>query len=96
MEEVKSPRNKLDIEVNVDTDEAQERIERLTQAAEKCAKAFEELGDTIVNVGSLLNGNQANADPIEITALLDEKALTEALKRDERISKMNEIRDRRF
>ncbi|MGF9852053.1 hypothetical protein ABHN09_10750 [Bacillus paramobilis] len=54
MEEVKGPRNKLDIEVNVDTDEAQERIERLTQAAEKCTKAFEELGDAIANLGALI------------------------------------------
>ncbi|HDR6318298.1 TPA: hypothetical protein QCU53_005152 [Bacillus thuringiensis] len=54
MEEVKSPRNKLDIEVNVDTDEAQERIERLTQATEKCTKAFEELGDAIASVGALI------------------------------------------
>jgi hypothetical protein len=54
MEEVKSPRNKLDIEVNVDTDEAQERIERLTRATERCTKAFEELGDAIANVGALI------------------------------------------
>ncbi|ABK88162.1 hypothetical protein BF32_5499 (plasmid) [Bacillus thuringiensis] len=54
MEEVKCPRNKLDIEVNVDTDEAQERIERLTQAAEKCTKAFEELGDAIASLGTLI------------------------------------------
>ncbi|EEK53360.1 hypothetical protein [Bacillus cereus] len=78
MEEVKCPRNKLDIEVNVDTDEAQERIERLTQAAEKCTKAFEELGDAIASVGSLLNGNQAECAPIDIElALGDKKQLEE-------------------
>ncbi|HDR4368791.1 TPA: hypothetical protein QCP64_005298 [Bacillus cereus] len=54
MEEVKCPRNKLGIEVNVDTNEAQERIERLTQAAEKCTKAFNELGNAIANVGALI------------------------------------------
>ncbi|PEO80642.1 hypothetical protein CN571_26845 [Bacillus pseudomycoides] len=54
MEEVKRPMNRLDIEVNVDTNEAQEKIERLTQATEKCAKAFEELGDAITNVGALI------------------------------------------
>ncbi|MGD2278340.1 hypothetical protein [Bacillus wiedmannii] len=73
MEEVKCPRSKLDIEVNVDTDEAQERIERLTQAAEKCTKAFEELSDAIASVGSLLNGNQAECDPIDIELALGEK-----------------------
>ncbi|UUE91811.1 hypothetical protein [Bacillus cereus] len=85
MEEVKSPRNKLDIEVNVDTDEAQERIEQLTQAAEKCTKAFEELGDAIVNVGALLNGNQAESAPIEINALLDEKRLAECVRNVDRV-----------
>lgn len=85
MEEVKSPRNKLDIEVNVDTDEAQERIERLTQAAEKCTKAFEELGDAVASVGSLLNGNQVEADKIEITTLLDEKKLAECVRNADRV-----------
>ncbi|PEI42622.1 hypothetical protein CN620_08955 [Bacillus pseudomycoides] len=73
MEEVKRPMNRLDIEVNVDTDEAQGRIERLTQATEKCTKAFEELGDAIANIGALLNGNQSEADQIEITTFLDGK-----------------------
>ncbi|AJH60132.1 hypothetical protein FOC75_00100 (plasmid) [Bacillus cereus] len=54
MEEVKSPRNKLDIDVNVETDEAQERIEQLTKAAEGCTKAFEELRDAIANLGALI------------------------------------------
>ncbi|XLP26006.1 hypothetical protein ACFMB7_33370 (plasmid) [Bacillus toyonensis] len=77
MEEVKSPRNKLDIEVNVDTDEAEVKLERLKKAAEGCTKAFEELGDAIASLGSLLNGNQAESDQFEITALLDEKAIAE-------------------
>lgn len=47
MEEVKSPRNKLDIEVNVDTEEAEVKLERLKKAAEGCTKAFEELGDAM-------------------------------------------------
>ncbi|WP_242227184.1 hypothetical protein [Bacillus cereus group sp. BfR-BA-01315] len=62
MEEVKRPMNRLDIEVNVDADEAQGRIERLTQATKECTKAFEELGDAIASVGALLNGNQSEAD----------------------------------
>ncbi|MBK5474327.1 hypothetical protein JFU54_28500 [Bacillus sp. TH19] len=52
MEEVKNPRNKLDIEVNVDTDEAEVKLERLKKAAEGCTKAFEELGDAIASVGT--------------------------------------------
>ncbi|PGW63846.1 hypothetical protein [Bacillus thuringiensis] len=44
----------MDIEVNVDTDEAQGRIERLTQATEKCTKAFEELGAAIASLGTLI------------------------------------------
>ncbi|MCZ7524324.1 MULTISPECIES: hypothetical protein [Bacillus cereus group] len=54
MEEVKSPRNKLDIEVNVETDEAEVKLERLKKAAEGCTKAFEELGDAIASVGALI------------------------------------------
>ncbi|PEQ84196.1 hypothetical protein COJ38_21415 [Bacillus cereus] len=77
MEEVKSPRNKLDIEVNVDTDDAEVKLERLKKATEGCTKAFEELGDAIANVGALLNGNQAESAPIEITALLNGKKLAE-------------------
>ena len=52
MEEVRKPRNTLDIEVNVDTVEAEVRLERLKKAAEGCTKAFEELGDAIANVVS--------------------------------------------
>ncbi|HDR4727312.1 hypothetical protein ABR776_26470 [Bacillus cereus] len=73
MEEVNSPRNKLDIEVNVDTDEAEIKLERLKKAAEGCTKAFEELGDAIASVGSLLNGNQAERAPIDIELALGEK-----------------------
>ena len=81
MEEVKCPRSKLDIEVNVDTDEAQERIERLTQAAEKCTKAFEELGDAIANLGVLFNNNQAECAPFDVDlALSEKKQLKEWLK----------------
>jgi hypothetical protein len=79
MEEVKSPRNKLDIEVNVDTDEAEVKLERLKKATEGCTKAFEELGDAIANVGVLLNGNQAEDDEIEITTLLDGKEIVECI-----------------
>ncbi|PED73078.1 hypothetical protein CON97_05595 [Bacillus pseudomycoides] len=79
MEEVKRPMNRLDIEVNVDADEAQGRIERLTQATERCTKAFEELGRAIASVGALLNGNQSEADRIEITTLLDGKKNAECV-----------------
>ena len=51
---MKIPRNKLDIEVNVDTDEAEAKIERLKRAAEGCAKSLEELGNAIANVGRLI------------------------------------------
>jgi len=54
MEKVKSPRNKLDIEVNVETDEAEVKLERLKEAAEGCTKAFKELGDAIASVGALI------------------------------------------
>ncbi|WP_033797193.1 hypothetical protein [Bacillus pseudomycoides] len=79
MEEQMKPRNTLDIEVNVDTGEAQEKIERLTQATERCTKAFEELGEAIASVGALLNGNQSEADRIEITTLLDGKKIAECV-----------------
>ncbi|MDA2480433.1 hypothetical protein PDN61_29305 [Bacillus cereus] len=85
MDEQKKTRNTLDIEVNVDADEAQERIERLTKAAEGCTKAFEELGDAIANVGGLLNGNQADAAPMEITALLDGKKIAECVSDADRV-----------
>lgn len=55
MEEVKSPRSKLDIEVNVDTDEAQERIERLTRAAKDCAKSLEELSNAMIELGKTIS-----------------------------------------
>ncbi|SEG88366.1 hypothetical protein SAMN04487919_16110 [Bacillus sp. ok061] len=69
MEEVKEPRNKLEIRVCVDTDEAQERIERLTQAAEKCTKAFEELGDVIASVGALMSSS--NEEPVSRGELIE-------------------------
>ncbi|MEE6185582.1 hypothetical protein [Bacillus pretiosus] len=65
MEEVKSPRNKLDIEVNVDTDEAEVKLERLKKATEGCTKAFEELGDAIASVGALIQMPEAK-ESIEI------------------------------
>ncbi|HDR7617019.1 TPA: hypothetical protein QCX66_002857 [Bacillus mycoides] len=73
MEEIKSPRNKLDIEVNVDTDEAEVRLDRLKKATEGCTKAFEELGEAIANLGALINGNQAERAPIDIELALSEK-----------------------
>jgi len=73
MEEVKSPRNKLDIEVNVDTDEAEVKLERLKKATEGCTKAFEELGDAIANLGVLFNNNQAECAPFDIDLALSEK-----------------------
>ncbi|PHD38278.1 hypothetical protein [Bacillus toyonensis] len=73
MEEVKSPRNKLDIEVNVDTDEVEVKLERLKKATEGCTKAFEELGDAIANLGVLFNNNQAECAPFDIDLALSEK-----------------------
>ncbi|MBD5799612.1 hypothetical protein BHU24_27310 [Bacillus pseudomycoides] len=78
MEEQMKPRNTLDIEVNVDTGEAQEKIERLTQATERCTKAFEELGEAIASVGAMIQvpevkipvyidcSNLVNLDAVEI------------------------------
>ncbi|TNP10770.1 hypothetical protein FHY71_26500 [Bacillus tropicus] len=56
MEEVNnnSPRNKLEIGVSVDTDEAEVKLKRLKEAAEGCTKAFEELGNAIASVGALI------------------------------------------
>ncbi|HDR8475766.1 TPA: hypothetical protein QC415_004745 [Bacillus cereus] len=65
MEEVKKPRNTLDIEVYVDTDEAEERIERLRKTTEGCTKAFEELGNAIASVGVLIQVPESK-DIIEI------------------------------
>ncbi|MCU5425774.1 hypothetical protein OCF13_28100 [Bacillus tropicus] len=73
MEEVNSPRNKLEIGVSVDTDEAEVKLKRLKEAAEGCTKAFGELGDAIASVGLLLNGNQAECVPIDIELALGEK-----------------------
>ena len=64
VEEVKKPRNKLDIEINVDAEEAQEKIERLTQATERCTKVLEELIDVVASVGAFLNGNQVEVSDI--------------------------------
>ncbi|MFP3414979.1 hypothetical protein SB773_25975 [Bacillus sp. SIMBA_074] len=43
MDEQKKLRNTLDIEVNVDTDEAHEKIKELTEATNECVEAFERL-----------------------------------------------------
>ncbi|MED1403885.1 hypothetical protein P4U07_13795 [Bacillus mycoides] len=43
MDEQKKLRNTLDIEVNVDIDEAHEKIKELTAAANECVEAFEKL-----------------------------------------------------
>ncbi|MEC0033294.1 hypothetical protein FOC93_03090 (plasmid) [Bacillus cereus] len=85
MEEVKSPRNKLDIEVNVETDEAEVKLVRLKEATEGCTKAFKELGDAMASVGGLLNGNQAEAERIEITTLLDGKKIAECVQNADRV-----------
>lgn len=85
MEEVKSPRNKLYIEVNVDTDDVEAKLERLKKATEGCTKAFEELGDVIASLGGLLNSNQAEADKIEITTLLDGKKFAEGVQNVDRV-----------
>lgn len=65
MEEVNSPRNKLEIGVSVDTDEAEVKLKRLKEAAEGCTKAFEELGDAIAGVGALIQVPEAK-ESIEI------------------------------
>lgn len=65
MEEVKEPRSTLDIEVNVDTYEAEVKLERLKKATEDCTKAFEELGEAIANLGALIQMPEAK-ESIEI------------------------------
>lgn len=65
MEEVKEPRNTLEIGVSVDTDEAEVKLERLKKATEGCTKAFEELGDAISNLGALIQMPEAK-ESIEI------------------------------
>lgn len=54
MKEAKEPRNTLEIGVNVNTDEAEVKLERLKEAAEGCTKAFKELGDAIASMGALI------------------------------------------
>ncbi|MED1012148.1 hypothetical protein [Bacillus mycoides] len=65
MEEVKKPRNTLEIGVNVDTDEVEVKLERLKKATEGCTKAFEELGDAIANLGALIQMPEAK-ESIEV------------------------------
>ncbi|MED1302827.1 hypothetical protein BK704_34665 [[Bacillus thuringiensis] serovar konkukian] len=73
MEEVKSPRNKLDIEVNVETDEAEVKLERLKKATEGCTKAFEELGDAIASVGALIQVPEAKPSNIDYVKILSNR-----------------------
>ncbi|PFC85155.1 hypothetical protein CN272_22120 [Bacillus anthracis] len=73
MKEVNNARNKLEIEVNVETDEVEVKLERLKKAAEGCTKAFEELGDAIANLGVLFNNNQAECTPFDIDLPSSEK-----------------------
>ncbi|HDR7532993.1 TPA: hypothetical protein QCX69_004209 [Bacillus anthracis] len=65
MEEVNSPRNKLEIGVSVDTDEAEVKLKRLKEAAEGCTKAFNELGNAIASLGALIQVPEAK-ESIEI------------------------------
>ncbi|MCB4848557.1 hypothetical protein JOY40_25910 [Bacillus tropicus] len=76
MEEVNSnsPRNKLEIGVSVDTDEAEVKLKRLKEAAEGCTKAFEELGNAIASVGALIQTPEAkpsNTDYVELFSKRD-------------------------
>ncbi|PGQ63364.1 hypothetical protein [Bacillus thuringiensis] len=73
MEEVRSPRNKLDIEVNVDTDDAEVKLERLKKAAEGCTKAFEELGEAIASVGALMQVPEVKPSNIDYAEVLSNR-----------------------
>ncbi|HDX9602080.1 hypothetical protein [Bacillus cereus] len=73
MEEVKSPRNILDIEVNVDTDEAEVKLEQLKEAAEGCTKAFEELRDAIASVGALIQVPEVKPSNIDFVKILSNR-----------------------
>lgn len=73
MKEVKSTRNKLDIEVNVDTDDAEVKLERLKKATEGCTKAFEELGEAIASVGALIQVPEVKPSNIDYAELLSNR-----------------------
>ncbi|MES9781138.1 hypothetical protein ABWK43_09675 [Bacillus thuringiensis] len=73
MEEAKSPRNKLDIEVNVDTDDAEVKLERLKKATEGCTKAFEELGGAIASLGALIQIPEVTPSKIDYVELLSKR-----------------------
>lgn len=77
MEEVKKPRNTLDIQVNVDTDEAQERIERLKEATERCTNAFDELGKAIANIGAMIQV----PDGKKVMKVMEETTQSEMIRR---------------
>ncbi|MGR5983447.1 hypothetical protein ACT7CN_21885 [Bacillus cereus] len=67
MKEAKEPRSTLEIGVNVNTDEAEVKLERLKEAAEGCTKAFNELGNAIASLGALIQVPEAK-ESIEIFA----------------------------
>ncbi|PGA79605.1 hypothetical protein COL94_28735 [Bacillus wiedmannii] len=73
MEEVNSPRNKLEIGVSVDTDEAEVKLKRLKEAAEGCTKAFEELGDAIASLGALIQIPEVTPSKIDYVELLSKR-----------------------
>ncbi|HHB1895191.1 TPA: hypothetical protein ACOQ31_006076 [Bacillus cereus] len=73
MEEVKNHRNKLEVEVNVDTDEAEVKLKRLKEAAEGCTKAFEELGDAIASLGALIQIPEVTPSNIDFAELLSNR-----------------------
>lgn len=73
MEEVNSPRNKLEIGVSVDTDEAEVKLKRLKEAAEGCTKAFEELGDAIASVGALIRVPEVKPSNIDFAKIFSNR-----------------------
>ncbi|KXI78627.1 hypothetical protein ACS52_11445 [Bacillus cereus] len=73
MEEVNSPRNKLEIGVSVDTDEAEVKLKRLKEAAEGCTKAFEELGDAIASVGALIQVPEVKPSNIDFAKIFSNR-----------------------
>ncbi|MGM1447556.1 hypothetical protein ACS2BO_27305 [Bacillus cereus group sp. BceL305] len=73
MEEVNSPRNKLEIGVSVDTDEAEVKLKRLKEAAEGCTKAFEELGDAIASVSALIQVPEVKPSNIDFVKIFSNR-----------------------
>lgn len=62
MDEQKKLRNTLDIEVNVDTDEAHEKIKELTAAANECVDALEKLDKVL--------GKFTSQEPVKFPPIL--------------------------